>query len=635
MDDRRREDFAKALFVLENQDPREQRPPRCEPRVQPVNGIVQPPVMPPPNRKGRVTNFLLKLRTAVNALSRNPSSLHFRQPVDAVKLNIRDYYEKIANPMDLNTIKKRFEYTYYWGGADVLEDILLIFENCRTYNSPDSTEFKAAVTLCECFWLRMAKMQQELHNECRAEAKTRRPRKASISKTSPLPKTPRQEKAVIPKKTNVEIKDLNQPKADDPLPSFEAVPNQHPNRRHCKQFTPVTPARRGRGRPPGPRSLTRADADRNAVISQEFPALQRPPNLLTNYGTQEKIDPLPVEPVLDQLSIKAILMPLNLKIERTYSQTLIQALRCCADSWPFNNSFIWMHFGENPHYDFHYEPLDWDILEKMLAGEQFKGWDWLLIKLHRMLENAMSCFTVCPSVRTATLRTFEKFVEMITDYEERMAHVKATAYEAVRLKLDAMTPSQKAAVETEPYEEDDSLRIITNILGKTQLMHYLQPPDISIYVDTLGDCSQLWDSNVDDLTLHDLQTVMHIALQHNVPVTMKNGRMDLSITKFSPKVISILNEALLQHRRLDYELLQFMTADEQQVMMEVLENRLLKLNTLLNISNRSGTLGRHATPSNSQDLEPSGLATMAKMARLSDDEEEEKGGGKHDKKGET
>ncbi|XP_034140864.1 bromodomain-containing protein 3-like [Drosophila guanche] len=443
MDDRRREDFEKALSVLENRHPGEQRPPRCEPRVQPVNGIVQPPVMPPPNRKGRVTNFLLKLRTAVNALSRNPSSLHFRQPVDAVKLKIRDYHEKIANPMDLNTIKKRFEYTYYWGGADVLEDILLIFENCRVYNSPDSPVFKAAVNLCECFWLRMAKMQQELHNECRAEAKTRRPWKAAISKTSPLPKTPRQEKAVIPMNTKVEIKNGNQPKADDPLPSFEAVPNLHPNRHHGKQFTPVTPARRGRGRPPGSRSLTRADADKNAVISHEFPKLQRPSNLLNNYGTQVKIDPLPVEPVLDRLSITAILMPLNLKIERTYSQTLIKALRCCANSWPFNISSIWMHYGENLDNDFHDEPLDWDILEKMLAGEQFKGWDWFLTKLHRMLQNAMSCFTECPSIRRATQRTFEKVVEIIPDYEGRMAHVKATAHEAVRLKLDAMTPSQK------------------------------------------------------------------------------------------------------------------------------------------------------------------------------------------------
>ncbi|SPP90115.1 Hypothetical predicted protein, partial [Drosophila guanche] len=67
-------------------------------------------------------------------------------------------------------------------------------------------------------------------------------------------------------------------------------------------------------------------------------------------------------------------------------------------------------------------------------------------------------------------------------------------------------------------------------------------------------------------------TVMHIALQHNVPVTMKKGRMDLSITKFSPKVISILNEALLQRRRNDSVLLQLMTADERQVMTEYLEN---------------------------------------------------------------
>ncbi|BFF90567.1 bromodomain-containing protein 2-like [Drosophila madeirensis] len=440
MDDRRREDFAKAFNVLANQGPREQRPPRCEPRVRPVNGIVRPPVMPPPNRKGRVTNFLLKLKTAVNAMLRHPSSLHFRQPVDAVNLKIGNYHEKIAYPMDLNTIKKRFENTYYWGGADVLEDILLIFDNCRTYNSPDSPVFKAAVTLCEIFWLRMAKMQRELHNECKAEAKTRCPRKAAIPKPSTLPKTPRQAKASIPVKIKVENKDEPQLKTDDPLPSFEAVPNLHP-----KQFTPVTPARRGRGRPPGPRSLTRADAGRNAIISQAFPAHhgQRPPNFLKNYGTRVKVEPLPVEPVLDRLRLKAILKPFDLKIERTYGQTLVKALRCRVDSWPFNNSSLWMHFGQNPNYDFHDEPLDWNILEKMLAGEQFKSWDWLLIKLHRMLENAMSCFIECPSVRNATLRTFESFVELMRDYEERMAHVKATAHEEVRLKFDAMTPSEK------------------------------------------------------------------------------------------------------------------------------------------------------------------------------------------------
>ncbi|XP_034138026.1 bromodomain testis-specific protein-like [Drosophila guanche] len=435
MDDKRREDFAKALYVLANQGPKEQRPPRCEPRVQPVNGIVQPPVMPPPNRKGRVTNFLLKLKTAVNAMLRNPSSLHFRHPVNAVNLKIGDYHEKIANPMDLNTIKKRFEYTYYWGGADVLEDILLIFDNCRTYNSPDSPVFKAAVTLCEVFWLRMAKMQRELHNECKAEAKTRCSRKAAIP---------------LPIKIKVENKDEPQLKADDPPPSFEAVPNLQP-----KPFTPVTPARRGRGRPPGPRSLTRADADRNAIISQAFPALQRPTNFLKNYGTRVKVEPLPVEPVepveplepvepvLDRLSLKAILKPFDLKIERTYSQTLVNSLRRCTDSWPFNNSSIWTHFGQNLNYDFHDEPLDWNILEKMLAGEQFKGWNWMLIQLHGMLQNAMSCFTECYSVRKATQKTFETFVEMIPKYEERMAHVKATAHEDVRLKLDAMTPSQK------------------------------------------------------------------------------------------------------------------------------------------------------------------------------------------------
>ncbi|BFG06879.1 uncharacterized protein DMAD_13765 [Drosophila madeirensis] len=185
--------------------------------------------------------------------------------------------------------------------------------------------------------------------------------------------------------------------------------------------------------------------------------------------------------------------------------------------------------------------------------------------------------------------------------------------------------ADRTDVETEPYEEDDSLRIITKILGKMQLKHYLQAPEINIDVDTLGNSSnecnsQLWDSGVDDLTSHDLQTVIHIALEHNVPVTMKNGKMDLSVTKFSPKVISILNQALLQRRRNDFEFLQLMTPDELQVMTENLERKMGRLNTLLDM----GTKSRHATISISQDLKPSGPAAMAKMARLSDDEEEEK-----------
>jgi hypothetical protein len=40
-------------------------PPRLEPPLLPVNGVVQPPTVPPPERPGRLTNKLLILKTQI------------------------------------------------------------------------------------------------------------------------------------------------------------------------------------------------------------------------------------------------------------------------------------------------------------------------------------------------------------------------------------------------------------------------------------------------------------------------------------------------------------------------------------------------------------------------------------------
>jgi hypothetical protein len=64
-------------------------PPRNEPYIEPVNGIVQPPVVPPPNRPGRLTNKLnFLLKTVMKALWKHQHAWPFYQPVDATKLNL-------------------------------------------------------------------------------------------------------------------------------------------------------------------------------------------------------------------------------------------------------------------------------------------------------------------------------------------------------------------------------------------------------------------------------------------------------------------------------------------------------------------------------------------------------------------
>jgi hypothetical protein len=59
------------------------------PRLEPVNGVVQPPVQPPPDRPGRVTNQLQFLqKTVLKAVWKHHFAWPFRQPVDAKKLNL-------------------------------------------------------------------------------------------------------------------------------------------------------------------------------------------------------------------------------------------------------------------------------------------------------------------------------------------------------------------------------------------------------------------------------------------------------------------------------------------------------------------------------------------------------------------
>lgn len=64
------------------------RPTQEEPILVPINGIVQPPVVPSPGRPGRVTNQLQQMKSVVNSLWTHASSRHFREPIDAVKLGL-------------------------------------------------------------------------------------------------------------------------------------------------------------------------------------------------------------------------------------------------------------------------------------------------------------------------------------------------------------------------------------------------------------------------------------------------------------------------------------------------------------------------------------------------------------------
>jgi bromodomain-containing factor 1 len=67
-----------------------------------------------------------------------PYSFPFLAPVDAVALNIPDYYKIIKQPMDLGTLDTKLKEQQYANADEFYADAKLIFKNCYKYNGPDS-----------------------------------------------------------------------------------------------------------------------------------------------------------------------------------------------------------------------------------------------------------------------------------------------------------------------------------------------------------------------------------------------------------------------------------------------------------------------------------------------------------------
>ncbi|KAL1272921.1 hypothetical protein QQF64_028783 [Cirrhinus molitorella] len=127
-----------------------------------MNGNPPPPEFKNPKKPGRLTNQLQYLEKVVlKSLWRHQFSWPFRQPVDAVRLHLPDYYTIIKNPMDLSTIRKRLDNNYYWKAMECVEDFNSMFTNCYVYNRPGDDIVLMAQALEKLFLEKVAKMPQE------------------------------------------------------------------------------------------------------------------------------------------------------------------------------------------------------------------------------------------------------------------------------------------------------------------------------------------------------------------------------------------------------------------------------------------------------------------------------------------
>ena len=89
-----------------------------------------------------------KLKEIFSKMEKDRNASGFLFPVDYKALQLFDYPKVIKNPMDLGTCKTKLLNREYKIFQELMEDLNLIWENCRKYNIADSAIVKCA-NICD------------------------------------------------------------------------------------------------------------------------------------------------------------------------------------------------------------------------------------------------------------------------------------------------------------------------------------------------------------------------------------------------------------------------------------------------------------------------------------------------------
>lgn len=86
----------------------------------------------------------------------------FNTPVDAVKLNIPDYFTVIKQPMDLGTVKAKLASGAYSSPWDFASDVRLTFSNARKYNPAGNDVYLMSDVMSKFFETRWKTIEKKL-----------------------------------------------------------------------------------------------------------------------------------------------------------------------------------------------------------------------------------------------------------------------------------------------------------------------------------------------------------------------------------------------------------------------------------------------------------------------------------------
>ena len=74
----------------------------------------------------------------IRFLENLPEIADFINPVDWKKKDLPHYREIVKRPMSIVQIKKKFNHAKYDSFSQIVDDVYLIWNNCRLYNEENS-----------------------------------------------------------------------------------------------------------------------------------------------------------------------------------------------------------------------------------------------------------------------------------------------------------------------------------------------------------------------------------------------------------------------------------------------------------------------------------------------------------------
>uniref|UniRef100_A0A672ZT22 Bromodomain-containing protein 4-like n=1 Tax=Sphaeramia orbicularis TaxID=375764 RepID=A0A672ZT22_9TELE len=261
-----------------------------------------PPETWNPSRPKRQTNQLqYLLKVVLKTLWKHHFAWPFQAPVDAIKLNLPDYYKIIKNPMDMGTIKKRLENNYYWNAQECIHDFNTMFTNCYIYNKSGDDIVLMAEALEKLFLQKITEMPQE-ETEIPVVSKGRRGGRRDMGQDSSSPSTTPHTRGFSSPASTQQTGATPAPQAPPTLPLLQSQPPRVPPTpaSHAPHLGPPFPLSTPDGLPQGMTSVTPPAQTHPGL--HPAPMLQSSPALIKPRKSQKRKADTTTPTANDQLS---------------------------------------------------------------------------------------------------------------------------------------------------------------------------------------------------------------------------------------------------------------------------------------------------------------------------------------------